>query len=244
MPPTEPPTELKLLEKAALQLSEMRDFNEVRKIRDRAEAARKYAQTAAMSLKIQNWAAELKLRAERRAGQILNELLPHGGNRRSSYHRGNLKLTDIGINSNQSARWRREAAVPEIVFQQYISTSNRLCEDITARGLLRLEKAISQKGDASPSSRRSTGARARDGSVTPNPRWKQGLARQLNGKNDASTEELLGEITNHRRLLEQVVEPFRSGHESKLSQGERRLVLRLLAEMSDLLKSLKQCVLG
>ena len=99
------PRELKVLDKLAHALAETRNLTEIKSLRDKAEAARKYAQSAALSLKIQNRAAELKLLAERRAGELLNELVAHGGNRRSSSHTENLKLSDLGIDHNQSSRW-------------------------------------------------------------------------------------------------------------------------------------------
>lgn len=233
MSSTQPSTDLQLLERAALQLSKMENFSEVRKIRDRAEAARKYAQTAAFSLKIQNRAAELKLRAERRAGQILNEILPHGGNRRSSYHDGNLKLTDLGINSNQSSRWRREAAIPEAVFERYVSASNRLCQDITAQGLLRLGKLMSarQKRPRASQSHTAHSIKRRARCVVQpgiDPRRETDSAKQIHS-----------EILNHRHLLEEILRPICNGEESDFALAEKRLVLRLLSDMKDLLQSLE-----
>lgn len=241
MSPTQPCNELQVLEGAALQLSEMEDFNDVKKIRDRAEAARKYAQTAAYSLEIQNRAAELKLRAERRAGQILNELLPHGGNRRSRWHHANLKLSDLGINATQSARWRREAAVPEIVFERYVSTSNRLRQDITAQGLLRLSSLLASCRARSPSFRKRAGLHT-DRTCRDKPKEHNVIdAVSCSPANEMdSAKDIHGEITNHRRLLGEILNPFCNGKESKLAAAEKRLILRLLAEINDLLQSLEK----
>ena len=52
-------------------LAEARSIDEVKQIRDKAEAVRKYAQSAALGLDAQNYAAEVKLRAERKPGVCL-----------------------------------------------------------------------------------------------------------------------------------------------------------------------------
>jgi hypothetical protein len=49
----------------------------IRGIRDKAEAARHYARSAALDLEFQNFATELKLRAERKAGQLPYWLAGH-----------------------------------------------------------------------------------------------------------------------------------------------------------------------
>lgn len=231
--------ELRVLETMAHALAETSDFKEIKALRDKAEAARKYAQSAALSLKIQNRAAELKLLAERRAGELLEELVAHGGNRRSSSHDENLKLSDLGIDHNQSSRWRREAAVPEPVFEQYIAAANKLGQDITAQGLLRLQRAI-----ASPQANAQTpqtGVRDRPGKGG-GPHGAKPFAHQpaVSARGDAedSAGEIHAEMRNHRQLLEEILKPFCDGESATLQCSEKRLVLRLLAEIEQLLSCL------
>src|SRR6266478_5025812 len=54
--------------------------DEVKAIRDRAEAVRTYAQQA-RDLELQNMAAEIRIRAERRAGQLLTDMEKNPGTR-------------------------------------------------------------------------------------------------------------------------------------------------------------------
>jgi len=54
--------------------------DEAKKIRDRAEAVRTYAKLAG-DLDMQNMAAEIRIRAERRAGQLLLEMEKNPGTR-------------------------------------------------------------------------------------------------------------------------------------------------------------------
>lgn len=60
---------------------------------------------------MQNHAAEIKIRAERRAGEMLsvNPDIHPGGDRKSSLHDERMKLSDLGISETQSHRWQLEA---------------------------------------------------------------------------------------------------------------------------------------
>jgi hypothetical protein len=137
--------ELKALDDVSRGIAENADLKDVKAIRDRAEAARHYAQSIGMGLTIQNQAAEVKLRAERRAGRLLAGLIKRGGDRKSISHNEHLTLSDMGIDHNQSARWQREAAVPDEMFEEYLAAAKEYGKPITARGLLRLERMLPQK---------------------------------------------------------------------------------------------------
>ena len=68
-------------------------------------------------LERRNQCAEIKLRAERRAGEMLGEVIHRGG--KPNTHGG--RLVDFGIDQNQSKRWRLEASVSEDVFERYLA---------------------------------------------------------------------------------------------------------------------------
>lgn len=72
-----------------------------------------------------NQAAEIKLRAERRAGEMLKDKdkAPGGQPYQST---GNIMkpvetLADLGISKVQSHRWQLEAEIPEEKFEQFIA---------------------------------------------------------------------------------------------------------------------------
>jgi len=114
------------LETARQLLAEVRNVDDARAIRDVAEAARVYARQARLGLEAQNDAAEIKLRAERRLGELLAEQDKHlGGNvNRSQPATGWIKparLQDLGISKSQSSRWQAIAAVPEKVFDRHLA---------------------------------------------------------------------------------------------------------------------------
>jgi hypothetical protein len=128
--------DLNRLDDIIRSLAAISDFKEVKAIRDRAESARRDAVRAGLGLKIRNRAAELKLRAERRAGELLAGLIKRGGDHKSSARHNALTLAQLGIDHNRSTRWQHESAVPEAAFEQYLITANELGKEVTARGLL------------------------------------------------------------------------------------------------------------
>ncbi|QEG01544.1 hypothetical protein Mal15_56210 [Stieleria maiorica] len=136
---------LALLSQAHQAISEARSLNELKDIRDKAEAARKYAQAAGMGLEIQNYAAEVKLRAERRAGKLLGKLKLHGGDRSDESASHRVTLSDIGVTKDQSSRWQLTAIVPEKEFERYVDTTRADCGEVTTAGLVRIARKIRSK---------------------------------------------------------------------------------------------------
>src|SRR5262245_119700 len=63
--------EIELLQQAAAFLEQCRSLDEVKTIRDKAEAIRVYAKKIGESQRSQNAAAEVKIRAERRMGELI-----------------------------------------------------------------------------------------------------------------------------------------------------------------------------
>jgi hypothetical protein len=248
VPPKRPTFDLKVLDRVARALAEATDFKEVKSLRDKAEAARQYAKNAAMGLKIQNKAAELKLRAERRAGELLSELVPHGGNRRSSRHDADLKLSDLGIDSSQSSRWRREAAVPEVVFEQYVALADKLGHDITSQGLLKLGRRMMDERNH----RRTSETNHRNSAIISDRidllersvgHFRNGspFAMSHGDQDEQPVLDLLAELANHQHLLADLLEPICENRcESGLHLSQVRLVARLLAEMKSLIRLLKE----
>jgi hypothetical protein len=225
--------ELKILNRVAEELAQAKDLPQLKSLRDKAEAARQYARSASLSLEIQNFAAEIKLRAERRAGALLDDLVPHGGNRRSSRHEHDLKLSDLGINSGQSSRWRREAAVPEPLFERYVAAAKDLGRDITSQGLLRLHRIIVAEGSNGQSptlaGRRSNSFGSHGAPSIDSVRFQNGGC--LSESPTASMMDLVDEITNHCDLLSRILRPLYDEEASSIKPCERRMVARLFAEI-------------
>ena len=123
-------------------LAEAHSVDEVKTIRDRAEALRAYSKQAGESLEMQNQIAEIKLRAERRAGELLGEMESAQGKRTdlvTSCHQVDSPptLSDLGISRKQSSRWQQEASVPEEAFEGFVAQTKDHGRELTSAGLLR-----------------------------------------------------------------------------------------------------------
>lgn len=151
------PREIMLLGRAREALAEARTLDEVRTIRDKAEAVRCYARSAKLGLDIQNYAAEVRLRAERKAGVLLRELRLHGGDRKSSSIDRNLKLADLGIDRHESSRWQVTSTLPEKDFNSYVGECTSARRELTAAGVLRISKVQLAKKSAVTKKQRSRG---------------------------------------------------------------------------------------
>lgn len=72
-----------------------------------------------MAGEIQQHAAEVKLRAERKAGELLAGMEKHRGGRKTGNTMSPVStLADVGVEKEQSSRWQRIAAVPEPTFNR------------------------------------------------------------------------------------------------------------------------------
>jgi N6-adenosine-specific RNA methylase IME4 len=134
-----------LLSKARELLANAKTLPEILKVRNTAKAAEDYFRGAEKSRKVAKDAAELRLRAERKAGEKLIEMAEKGERTRGG---GNLtelqratQLSDLGIEKTQSHRWQRIAGVPEPVFDDYLEQALEQEDDeLTTIGLLRAYK--------------------------------------------------------------------------------------------------------
>lgn len=113
-------------------IAECHAVDEVKDIRDKARAIEMYARQA-QNTEAEEQARQIRLRAERKCGQILAEREMHGGDRRSSSAGSNLKLSDLHISGDQSSQWQRLAAVPDDIFEQALSEPNASTAGIITR---------------------------------------------------------------------------------------------------------------
>ena len=120
-------------DRARQELELASSVDEVKAIRDKAEALRQYAKQSRLSLDMQNRCAEIRIRAERRAGDLLKEMekRPPGPTplQNRSHDATDLppRLEDLGISKSQSSRWQLIASIPEEDFEDRVESleSNR-----------------------------------------------------------------------------------------------------------------------
>jgi len=132
-------------------LAQAQTIIEVKEIRDQAEALKQYIKLAGQGLEMQNWVAEIKIRAERKAGKMLEEIIPANGGRPPknldslSGFSPRPTLKELGISYHQSKRWRLEAKVPEDIFDEYVAFVKAEGEELTSADILRLAKRLQQR---------------------------------------------------------------------------------------------------
>lgn len=132
-------TTLARISEAMKALSAAKTLDDVLQIRDQAEALRVYVKAASDSLEAANAAAEIKLRAERKAGEMLagidnakpgrkelgNSVLPNS-------------LEGLGIDKMQSSRWQRASRVAADDFEAYLRDCQKNGREVTQAGLLKI----------------------------------------------------------------------------------------------------------
>lgn len=137
--------------RTALQIASSVD--EVKDIRDKAEAMAAYARQA-QDTDLIKWATEIKVRAERKAGQMLAEMPKATGTKAQLAGRSSgghivvppenaaKTLSEIGVTKNESSRWQKLAAVPDEQFEQAVIAAKEVAGEVTTAAMLRAAKAV------------------------------------------------------------------------------------------------------
>jgi uncharacterized small protein (DUF1192 family) len=127
---------------ARYALSVAVEVDEVKDIRDKAEAMAAYARQAKDTELVQ-WATEIKVRAERRAGQMLAEMDLKPGVKAIGHSVVPIPktLSDLDITKNESSRWQKLAAVSESQFEQAVAAAKEVAGEVTTAAMLRAAKA-------------------------------------------------------------------------------------------------------
>ena len=142
------------LDKATQMLAEAKSLDEVKHIMDIAEAARTYARAAKLGLEAYNHAAEVKARAERKAGEFLAQL-ERGTGKNKFNTMLNLStppseykevLDDNGISYMAAHRWQQVAEMPEDVFEAHLEEM-RGERPITTSGMIKELKAEKRQAE-------------------------------------------------------------------------------------------------
>ena len=128
-------SELVRLDKAKQALAQVETVEEAKDIRDKAEAVRQYVKQAGLGLEAQNECADIKLRAERKGGELLGEMELSKGAATLSHDVTALPtLSELGIGRMQSSRWQLIASLPEETFEAYIAEVKSVSTGSVCRG--------------------------------------------------------------------------------------------------------------
>ena len=131
-------------DKAKNAVALCKSIDEVKVIKDQAEALRSYAKQANEGLEVQNNIADIKLRAERKIGELSKEL-PALGHRPKASHRGELKsqtLKELGIQHPE--RYEAIASLPKKEFEQHIKEVKASNKELTTVGVIQLARKLNQ----------------------------------------------------------------------------------------------------
>lgn len=156
-------TELVRYDAACKALAEARSVDEVRDLRDKSEAVRIYARQA-KNKQLEIDAAEIRLRAERRLGELLAAAPKNQGAATEGIGKRGAKgeprydqpptLRDLGIDKKLSARAQKLAAVPEREFESQMADwrerVGQETERVTTSLLRRGERAQRESGLSTP----------------------------------------------------------------------------------------------
>jgi hypothetical protein len=129
-------------EAARTALAEAHRVDEVKEIRDKAEAMAAYARQAKDTQLVQ-YATEIKVRAERKAGELLRQ----AAEKRERADRGKpsemskaTTLSDMGITRDQSSRWQQVASIPDEHFEAAVEMAKNSAGEVTTAFMLREAK--------------------------------------------------------------------------------------------------------
>lgn len=153
-------TALLKLDKAYSALMEAKTIDELKDIRDKAEALRLYVKQQKQSLEMQNACAELKIRAERRAGELLKEM--ERANKNDNLKRGPMSqaetsgseyshaIDEANISRSTAYRWQTIAELPEENFEQEIAETKNNSNELTSSRMLQKARRFVAKDKPAP----------------------------------------------------------------------------------------------
>lgn len=138
-------------EQARVALAECHRVDEVKDIRDKAEAMAAYARQA-KDQELILWATEIKVRAERRAGEMLTSMAASGERAIQGdgpkFDPANSSieelvsskpktLSDLGVSKRESHRWQSLASMSDEHFETAVATAKDTAGQVTTAFMLR-----------------------------------------------------------------------------------------------------------
>jgi hypothetical protein len=217
---------LALLDRAHRLLSEANSLDDLIEVRDTADAARTFAKAAKLGLELQNRAAELKLRAERKAGTFLAKLKLRGGDRRSKSPRVTLNLEELGVTNKQSQRWQLAASVSDPDFEKYVRGRSALGQEVTSSGLLCLAKTLRSRAGQSPTRK----VEATSSVVGERQAGKAALLA------------MISELKEQSRHLAELLKPLAADGQHIYKPAERRFIGRLAQDVEKSINDIEKLV--
>ena len=147
--------ELVILTDAVRMLAEAKSLDEIKHIHGLAKVAEAYAKAEKLGMEAEAHAAEIRLRAARKAGEALIAAgIGPGRPEKELLHEGiikdaNPKLPDLGISLNQSSDWKTIAQADEKDFEKALAKAKekKVTSDRAVAKMLRKPKRTSKPAD-------------------------------------------------------------------------------------------------
>jgi cell division protein FtsB len=124
-------------DQARQALAACRNVDDIKDVRDKSEAMRLYAKQA-NDTELEQWAAEIKLRAQRAIGELSAALekqtnqsaLPSGGKSKSE------TLADAGISTSAANRYEKLAAIADSAIEAFIAKSKLEGKPVSVKSVM------------------------------------------------------------------------------------------------------------
>lgn len=131
---------------ATKALAAAKDLSDVLKIRSQAVAMQAYA-IAKGADEVAQLAMEIKLRAERKAGEFLKEMKEKGELKLGNPHGKGSSLQPLNIDKTESSRWQQMASIPQERFEEYVSKAKRRTQNALLQVAKQLENEMKSEVD-------------------------------------------------------------------------------------------------
>jgi len=131
-------------EKVKAEIEKIETVDIAKAYRDKAETLRIYAKKIGKGLEVQNRCAEIKIRAERKAGQLLDNQLERGRPKKT-FDNQRIFLKDFDISDFQSHCWQLIASLNNEQFEKHIIKIKKALRELTSSSILNLAKKLRPK---------------------------------------------------------------------------------------------------
>ena len=137
----------------------LENIEDVKELRDKSEALRFYYKGREDNHVEQQHHAEIKIRCERRIGELLRDMelakgtrgniqdVLSGGTHKAPPEEKPKTLAELGLNKKQSSHWQLIARLDENIFEAYLIESQRKDQEITSAKTLALAKRLARKAE-------------------------------------------------------------------------------------------------
>lgn len=136
------PTAISKLSLARRALIEAKSLNDVLDVCDMAAAIRAFAKAAGESLEVQNAASDLRLSAERKAGELLASMELKPGVKPIGDGMSSIALADMGVTPKQSSRWQLAAKLPNEDYAAIVANCNETGSELTQAAVLKAARVF------------------------------------------------------------------------------------------------------